>query len=81
MSNRPRVRLCMAIVRVQDGEITNREPKEISTKHLIAQKIKTEYNKRHDEFMALGGTRVLKTYSDNVARQITEFKQQKSMAL
>ena len=52
MSNRPRVKLCMAIVRVQDGEITNREPKEISTKHLIADKIKTEYNKRHDEFMA-----------------------------
>ena len=41
MSNRPRVKLCMAIVRVQDGEITNREPKEISTKHLIANKIKT----------------------------------------
>jgi formate dehydrogenase maturation protein FdhE len=81
MSNRPRVRLCMAIVRVQDGEITNREPKEISTKHLIANKIKTEYNRRHDEFMALGGTRALKTYSDNVARQIAEFKQQKSMAL
>ena len=81
MSNRPRVKLCMAIVRVQDGNIINREPKEISTKHLIANKIKTEYNKRHDEFMALGGTRVLKTYSDNVARQIAEFKQQKSMAL
>ena len=81
MSNRPRVKLCMAIVRVQDGEITNREPKEISAKHLIAHKIKTEYNKRHDEFMALGGTRVLKTYSDNIARQIAEFKQQKSMAL
>ena len=81
MSTRPRVKLCMAIVRVQDGEITNREPKEISTKHLIADKIKTEYNKRHDEFMALGGTHVLKTYRDNVARQIAEFKQQKSMAL
>ena len=81
MSTRPRVKLCMAIVRVQNGEITNREPKEISIKHLIANKIKTEYNKRHDEFMALGGTRVLKTYSDNVARQIAEFKQQKSMAL
>ena len=79
MSNRPRVKLCMAIVRVQDGEITNREPKEISAKHLIAHKIK--YNKRHDEFMALGGTRVLKTYSDNVAKQIAEFKQQKSMVL
>ena len=66
MSNRPRVKLCMAIVRVQDGNITNREPKEISAKNLIAHKIKTEYNKRHDEFMTLGGTRVLKTYSDNV---------------
>lgn len=77
MSNRPRVKLCMAIVRVQDGNITNREPKEKSIKHLIEIKIKSEYNKRHDEFMALGGTKKLKTYSDSVARQIAEFKQSK----
>ena len=78
MSNRPRVKLCMAIVRVQDGKIINRELKEIRNKYLIANKIKAEYNKRHDEFMALGGTRVLKSYSDNVAMQIAEFKQSKA---
>jgi alcohol dehydrogenase class IV len=68
----------MAIVRVQGGDIVKREPKEISAKHSIAHKIKTEYNKRHDEFMAIGGTRVLKTYSDNVAMKIAEFKQSKA---
>jgi len=78
MSNRPRIKLRMAIVKAQNGEITNHEPKEISTKHLIAHKIKTEYNKRHDEFMAIGGTRVLKIYNDNVAMQIAQFRQKKS---
>lgn len=79
--NRPKIIVSVAIVRVQDGNIIRREPKELSLKHLILHKIKTEYQKRHDEFMTNGGTRVLNTYSDNVALQITKFKQQQCQQL
>ena len=77
-----RNRICMAIITATPcGIIICRESKDTIT-HLITERVKMqEYNKRRDEFMKLGGTRALKTYSDNVARQIAEFKQQKSMAL
>lgn len=69
----------MAIITaIPCGTIVCRENKDTIT-HSISERIKTqEYNKRHDEFMAVGGTRVLKNYSDNVAIKIAEFKQSKA---
>jgi hypothetical protein len=65
----------MAIVTATpSGTIVCREKKQV-IKQQLAEKAKVKaYNKRHDDFMAVGGTRVLNTYSDNVAKQIAEFK-------
>ena len=64
------------------GIIVHREKKQVIKKRLDEEAKVREYTKRHDEFMALGGTRELKNYSDSIAIQITLFKQQKvGMAL
>ena len=73
-----RNRICMAIITATPcGIIVHREKKEV-IKQRIAERAKVrEYNKRHDEFMAIGDTRKLKNYSDNIAVQIALFRQQK----
>ena len=73
-----RNRICMAIVTATPcGIIVHREKKQV-IKQKIAERTKIrEYNKRHDEFMAIGDTRKLKNYSDNIAIQIALFRQQK----
>ncbi len=73
-----RNRICMAIITATPcGIIVHREKKQV-IKQRIAERDKVrEYTKRHDEFMAIGGTRKLKNYSDNIAVQIALFRQQK----
>jgi len=63
-----RHRICMAIVTAtSSGTIVCREKKQVIIQQLMEKTKAKEYTKRHDEFMALGGTRKLKAYSDNVA--------------
>ena len=57
--------------------VFSREPKEIAQPILEA----IAYKKRHDDFIACGGTRILKTFSDNVAAQIAEFKQSRKLQM
>ena len=73
-----RNRICMAIITATPcGIIVHREKKQV-IKQRIAERDKIrEYTKRHDEFMAIGGTRKLKNYSDSIAIQISLFRQQK----
>ena len=73
-----RIRIKKALViSIKENLIISRESKEITNRYSeIISKAKA-LQKRHDEFMALGGTCTLKTYSDNVARQIAEFKQKR----
>lgn len=69
----------MAIITaIPCGTIVCRESKELIKKKIAAKAKIDAYNKRRDYFMAIGGTRVLKTYSDNVAMQIAEFKKSKA---
>jgi len=77
-----RHRICIAIVTATScGTVVYRESKEVIRQQLSDKARLKEYNKRHDEFMALGGTRELKSYSDNVAMQIAQFKQSKARVM
>ena len=73
-----RNRICMAIITATPcGMIIHREKKQVIKQRIAERNKIREYNKRHDEFMAIGGTRKLKNYSDNIAIQIALFRQQK----
>ena len=73
-----RNRICMAIITATPcGIIVHREKKQVIKQRMAERTKIIEYNKRHDEFMAIGGTRKLKNYSDNIAIQIALFRQQK----
>ena len=73
-----RNRIYMAIITATPcGIIVHREKKEVIKQRIIERDKIREYNKRHDEFMAIDGTRELKNYSDNIAIQIALFRQQK----
>lgn len=63
------------IISLNGAIILSREPREITQQHSeIISKAKA-YDKRHSDFIACGGTRILKTFSNNVATQIAEFRQ------
>lgn len=73
-----RNRICMAIITATPcGMIIHREKKQVIKQRIAERNKIREYNKRHDEFMAIGDTRKLKNYSDNIAIQIALFRQQK----
>ena len=73
-----RNRICMAIITATPcGMIIHREKKQVIKQRIAERNKIREYNKRHDEFMAIGGTCKLKNYSDNIAIQIALFRQQK----
>ena len=78
-----RNRICMAIITATPcGIIVHREKLSVIKKRIDEKKKELELKKRHDEFMAIGGTRELKNFSDNILIQIKLFKQQKvGMAL
>ena len=78
-----RNRICMAIVTASPcGKIVHREKLSVIKKRIDEKKKELELKKRHDEFMAIEGTRELKNFSDNILIQIKLFKQQKvGMAL
>lgn len=52
-----------------------RESAEVTKKIVTKQREKIAKQKRHDDFMAIGGTRELLDYSNNVQAQILAFKQ------
>lgn len=73
-----RNRICMAIITASPcGKIVHREKLSVIKKRINDKRKELELKKRHDEFMAIGGTRELKNFSDSIAMQIALFRQQK----
>jgi len=72
-------RIKIPILSSTNGKIVSHESQEI-VKHNINIVTKAKaYEKRHNDFITCGGTKILNTFSNNVASQIAEFKQNRQI--
>jgi hypothetical protein len=74
--SRPRIKKeKIPVISLNADKVLSREPKEITRHHSDVIAKAKAYEKRHNDFIACGGTRILNTFSDNVAAQIAAFRQ------
>jgi hypothetical protein len=65
----------LLVISVRGRIVFAREDRSTTLSIMSKQQEEREYQKRHDEFMAFGGKKELLNYSNNIAKQIKQFKE------